>query len=62
MDFPEYLTHKKIDPKRFQLNEQIVYEEWEREFKEVHVDSFTMRKLNLINSIRRKYPLGEEKN
>jgi hypothetical protein len=59
VNFEEYLTSKKIDGKAFQKAELELYHAWEAEFEQMHVNSFTVQKLNLINPIRRKYQLRE---
>jgi len=55
--FQEYLTSKKIDAKAFSVAEPAVFHAWEQEFAQMHPNSFTVQKLNLINPIRRKYLL-----
>ncbi len=60
MTFQEYLISKKIDLETFRRAEPRLYGEWEKEFKEVHPNSFTSQKLYLINPIRRKYTLKQE--
>ena len=57
MDFETYLTSKKIDSIAFRNAEPGLWSEWNSEFEQMHPDSFTMQKLNLINPIRRKYTL-----
>jgi len=57
--FEEYLVQKKIDPIKFKEAEQGKYKEFEHIFSQVHPNSFTVQKLNLINFIRRQYPLKE---
>jgi len=57
VDFETYLTAKKIDSIAFRKAEPQVWQEWSSEFDQMHPDSFTMQKLNLINPIRRKYTL-----
>lgn len=57
MNFDEYLSGKKIDSAAFKVAEAERWKEWENEFAQLHPDSFTLQKLNLINPIRRKYPL-----
>lgn len=59
MTFEEFLVKKKIDSAAFKKNEPERWNEWHNEFGELHVNSFTMQKLHLINPIRRKYPLKE---
>lgn len=57
VNFEEYLAGKKIDSAAFKTTEPARWNEWEVEFSQLHPDSFTLQKLNLINPIRRKYPL-----
>jgi hypothetical protein len=57
VNFEEYLSGKKIDSAAFKAAEANRWREWENEFAQLHPDSFTLQKLNLINPIRRKYPL-----
>ena len=57
MNFEEYLISKKIDNARFYEKEQALWDTWKVEFEQMHPNSFTVQKLNLINPIRRKYPL-----
>jgi hypothetical protein len=61
LTFEEYLIQKKIDPRLFREGEPGRYAEFEKLFAEVHPNSFTFQKLNLINFIRRKYLLLETK-
>ncbi|HEY0652910.1 MAG TPA: hypothetical protein VGD65_07270 [Chryseosolibacter sp.] len=65
MTFDQYLISKKIDASAFEKAEPALFQSWKKEFDEMHANSFTVQKLNLINPIRRKYPLkekqGEEK-
>jgi hypothetical protein len=60
LTFEEYLIQKKIDPRLFKEGEPERYEEFEQLFEQVHPNSFTIQKLNLINFIRRKYLLLNE--
>jgi hypothetical protein len=53
--FQEYLTGKKINPDAFRQHDTERFKEWEREFEQMHPNSFTIQKLHLINTIRRKY-------
>jgi hypothetical protein len=53
-----YLTSKKIDSAAFRKAEPELWEAWSYEFEQMHPNSFTLQKLNLINPIRRKYPLS----
>lgn len=57
MTYQEYITSKKIDANTFVAAEPLLYATWEFEFQQMHPNSFTLQKLNLINSTRRKYPL-----
>lgn len=41
----------------FAKAEPLVWLQWKTEFEQMHPNSFTLQKLNLINPIRRKYPL-----
>jgi hypothetical protein len=52
-----YLTSKKIDSAAFHKAEPELWKSWDFEFQQMHPNSFTVQKLNLINPIRRKYPL-----
>lgn len=58
-DFEAYLKAKRIDATAFSAAEPNIWESWKREFDQMHPNSFTMQKLNLINAVRRKYPLAE---
>jgi hypothetical protein len=57
VNFEKYLSDKKIDGSAFKAAEPGLWEEWKREFDQLHPNSFTAQKLYLINNIRRKYPL-----
>jgi hypothetical protein len=57
VNFEEYLISKKIDSKAFAEAEPQLWNAWKMEFEQMHVNSFTVQKLNLINPIRRKYTL-----
>lgn len=59
MNFEEYLISKKIDGLAFSAAEPALFDVWKKEFEQMHVNSFTVQKLNLINPVRRKYPLKE---
>jgi Fe-S cluster biosynthesis and repair protein YggX len=59
VDFETYLISKKIDSAAFRKAEPEVWNAWKNEFEQVHPNSFTVQKLNLINPIRRKYLLQE---
>lgn len=56
MSFEDYLRGKKIDSDAFRTNEPVLWESWKVEFEQMHPNSFTVQKLNLINPVRRKYP------
>jgi hypothetical protein len=58
--FEEYLISKKIDQEAFVKSEPALYHDWKTEFEQIHPNSFTVQKLNLINPIRRKYQLKIE--
>jgi hypothetical protein len=60
VNFTDYLKSKKIDALAFKANESTLFEEWQKEFEQMHPNSFSARKLNFINKIRRKYLLKEE--
>lgn len=55
--FENFLHMKKIDSEAFKKAEPEVWQEWKRHFEEMNPNSFTVQKLNLINPVRRKYPL-----
>jgi len=59
VSFEEYLISKKINTSAFKNAEPVRWSEWEREFAQIHPNSFTTQKLYLINPIRRKYPIQE---
>ncbi len=56
--FEQYLKSKRIDSARFREAESDLWETWKHEFDQMHPNSFTVQKLNLINPIRRKYLLA----
>ena len=63
--FEAYLISKKVDSDAFKKAEPDLWKSWKDEFEQMHPNSFTVQKLNLINPIRRKYQLtvsAEEKN
>ena len=60
MNFEEYLVSKKIDSDAFKKAEESLWLSWKDEFEQIHPNSFTIQKLNLINPIRRKYQLKIE--
>jgi hypothetical protein len=57
VNFQEYLQSKKIDAASFSASEPSMFASWETEFGQMHPNSFTVQKLNLINPIRRRFPL-----
>ncbi|MGC3947457.1 MAG: hypothetical protein QM762_23570 [Chryseolinea sp.] len=57
MDFESYLTSKRIDSIRFKSAEPEMWQSWRTDFEQMHPNSFTVQKLNLINPVRRKYQL-----
>lgn len=61
MQFDDYLKEKKIDPEQFKISEPDQYEEFLSIFDQVHPNSFTQQKLFLINQIRRRFQLKEQK-
>jgi len=58
MEFDVYLASKRIDSLRFSSAEPELWQAWKSEFEQLHPNSFTVQKLNLINPIRRKYQLA----
>ncbi|HTF19782.1 MAG TPA: hypothetical protein VK658_17040 [Chryseolinea sp.] len=58
MDFEAYLISKRIDSARFKSAEPELWQSWRVDFDQMHPNSFTVQKLNLINPIRRKYQLS----
>lgn len=44
----------------FSAAEPALFKTWESEFDQMHPNSFTVQKLNLINPVRRKYQLKVE--
>jgi hypothetical protein len=59
VNFDEYLRSKKIDAQAFLEAEPALFSVWKTEFEQMHPNSFTVQKLNLINPVRRKYRLKE---
>ncbi|MFY0607257.1 MAG: hypothetical protein JXR10_11105 [Cyclobacteriaceae bacterium] len=55
MNLRDYLKQKKIDPDQLKNSEPELYRGFAIEFSQMHPDSFTSRKLFLINKLRRKY-------
>jgi hypothetical protein len=59
VNFEAYLSSKKIDSSAFHNAEPAVWKSWNDVFAQMHPNSFTLQKLNLINAVRRKYLLKE---
>ena len=57
VDFETYLISKKIDSEAFRKAEPEVWNAWKNEFEQLHPNSFTVQKLNLLNPVRRKFLL-----
>lgn len=57
INWEEYLALKKIDARAYQQGAPQQYADFERQFLQMHPESFTAHKLFLINDIRRAYPL-----
>jgi hypothetical protein len=57
VNFEAWLISKKVDRDAFSKAEGALFNSWRSEFDQMHPNSFTIQKLNLINPIRRKYPL-----
>lgn len=57
--FEMYLKSKKIDSDLFNQAEPQLWASWKKDYDEMHPNSFTVQKLNLINPVRRKYPLKD---
>lgn len=55
--FEAYLTSKKVNSDAFKKAEPDLWNSWKEEFEQMHANSFTVQKLNLINPVRRKYQL-----
>jgi hypothetical protein len=60
VNFEAYLSSKKIDSLAFRNAEPAVWNSWSDVFPQMHPNSFTLQKLNLINAVRRKYLLKEQ--
>lgn len=56
-DFEAYLVSKRIDSAAFRSAEPDLWQAWKNEFEQMHPNSFTVQKLNLINPVRRKYQI-----
>ena len=55
MTFEEYLRQKRINIEQFRQAEPDRFAEWQREFGQMHPESFTTQKKFLLNDTRRKY-------
>jgi hypothetical protein len=53
--FEAYLISKKIDSDAFRNAEPEMWNAWKKDFEQIHPNSFTLQKLNLLNPVRRKY-------
>lgn len=53
--FADYLLTKRINATLFHQAEPARYNEWAREFDQMHPESFTVQKKFLLNDTRRKY-------
>ena len=51
LSFEEYCKSKSINPVQFKKAEQLLYNDLESYFNQVHPDSFTAQKLFLINRL-----------
>lgn len=60
MTFEEYLFSKKIDSNSFKNRDRETWEKYCFLFDQMHPNSFTMQKLNIINNLRRNYPIRDE--
>ena len=59
--FEAYLSNKKINPNKFKSNEPLLFDDLKEIFDQMHPKSFTQQKLFLINPLRLKYILEEDK-
>lgn len=59
VQFEAYLSAKKIDSEAFRKAEPDVWKAWKIEFEQIHPNSFTFQKLNVINAVRRRYRLAD---
>lgn len=56
MTFKDYLISRRIDPSAFAKNEPRRYREFGLLYDQVHIKSFVMQKLFILNSLRTQYP------
>ncbi len=61
MTFEAYLLEKKINSEAFKSLEADKWESFRQLFEQMHPNSFTNQKKFLINDLRRKYLLNNEK-
>lgn len=57
LQWEDFLALKKIDAVAYRTGAPEQYAAFERQFMQMHPESFTAHKLFLINEIRRAYPL-----
>jgi hypothetical protein len=60
-EFIEYLENKRIDALAFEKEDSELFFVWKTEFLQMHPKSFTAQKLYLINNLRRKYLLPDNR-
>ncbi len=60
LTFKDYLLKKKIDAMAFAKAKSQEYVSLNKEFDQIHPDSFTAQKLFIINPMRREFPYKEE--
>ena len=60
-EFIEYLENKRIDALAFEKEDSKLFLVWKAEFFQIHPKSFTAQKLYLINNLRRKYLLPDNR-
>jgi hypothetical protein len=56
MTFKDYLISRRIDPSAFAKNEPRRYREFGQLYDQVHIRSFIMQKLFVLNMLRKNYP------
>ncbi len=62
MTFKDYLISRKIDPSAFAKSEPRRYREFGLLYDQVHLKSFVMQKLFILNGLRHQYPFKEDEN
>jgi hypothetical protein len=60
MTFKDYLISRKIDPSAFAKSEPRRYREFGLLYDQVHLKSFVMQKLFILNGLRHQYPFTED--